>query len=1149
VGVGSDPAIGAELGGYRLEALVGRGGMGTVYRAEDLRLGRRVALKVLAPELAADARFRERFLVESRLAASIDHAGIVPIFEAGEADGLLFIAMRYVEGGDLRWLLGREGRLAAERAVELVAQLGAALDAAHGRGLVHRDVKPSNALVALESGAEHVYLADFGLTKHTTSRGGRTTSRQMVGTVDYVAPEQIRGGEIDGRADIYSLGCVLFECLTGEVPFARGTEVATIYAHLEDEPPRPSAWSADIPPPMDAVLARALAKDPGQRWQSGEDLGRAARAALAGTEPQQISATGSGRPRRRRVLAGLALLAAMLSAASAVLLLGRSGGHPGLAIADANAVAMIDPAHASLVKDVRVGSSPSQVAAGAGALWVANTDAGSVSRIDLQSRAVDDAITVGSGPSAVAVGAGGVWVVNSLDGTLSWISPATDAVVQTIPVGNGPSGVCVANGKVWIAVAYDSTIVRFDPVSQRKTKLHLDDEPTRVACGGGYVWAASQGSGTVTQVDPRGHGQVVARITVGNGPGGLAWGAGALWVANTYDGTVSRIDAKGVESWRTPVGREAGPANVAVGAGGVWVSNQLAGTIVRIDPARAAVAGRPLKVGNQPQGLAVVGGSLWIGVRANGGRHRGGTLRILQPAVASGGAFSPLGLDPASGYDPWGILQLTNDGLVAFRRVGGRQGANVVPDLATSLPAITDGGRTYSFHLRTGIRYSNGAPVRASDIRLGIERVLRAGNLTTFYTGIRGARRCVATPSRCDLSAGIVVNDAAGTITFHLDRPDPDFTDKLALPTGVAVPRGTGAVVHKVLPATGPYMVARLGPAPKLLLVRNPDFRPVDGRPAGYPDKISMDLGAQVKRAIPAVEEGRDDFIGGNFFGLPGDVRSSLDAMARRYAGQVHATLASATLYAFLDTRRAPFDNLDARRALNYAVDRGAFVALKGGPRYAQATCQILPPDFPGYQPYCPYTANAGAGRPWSAPDLAQARSLIARSHTRGMKVTVIGERYFLDGEARLLTRLLEQLGYTARLHFLSTNQDYFRYTADSRHRAQIGLFQWAADYPAASGYLQPLFSCRGFIPADPNQANDSQFCDPRADQLMQQARRQPSNGAADATWAQADRRIVDQAAAVPLLTPRNIAFVSRRVGNYEYSPQWGVLYDQLWVR
>src|SRR5689334_3323994 len=198
VAAGTGPAIGAELGGYRLEALVGRGGMSAVYRAEDLRLGRKVALKFLAPELAEDARFRERFLAESRLAASIDHAGIVPIFEAGEVEGRLYIAMRYVEGIDLRALLQRDASLAAERAVDLVAQLAGALDAAHARGLVHRDVKPSNALIAVESGVEHVYLADFGLTEHVAAIGSGAATGQMVGTVDYVAPEQIRGDEVDG---------------------------------------------------------------------------------------------------------------------------------------------------------------------------------------------------------------------------------------------------------------------------------------------------------------------------------------------------------------------------------------------------------------------------------------------------------------------------------------------------------------------------------------------------------------------------------------------------------------------------------------------------------------------------------------------------------------------------------------------------------------------------------------------------------------------------------------------------------------------------------------------------------------------------------------------------------------------------------------
>ena len=221
----SVPGVGTQLGSYRIEALLGRGGMGVVYRATDLRLGRQVALKLLAPHVTQDQRFRTRFLAESRLAASIDHAGIVPIYEAGEVDDHLYIAMRYVEGTDLASLLRAEGPLAPDRAVGLVAQLADALDAAHARGLVHRDVKPSNALIAVEGTAEHVYLADFGLTKHTTTDGRLTATDQLVGTIDYVAPERIRAEQADGRADLYALGCVLFECLTGEVPFPRDSEV------------------------------------------------------------------------------------------------------------------------------------------------------------------------------------------------------------------------------------------------------------------------------------------------------------------------------------------------------------------------------------------------------------------------------------------------------------------------------------------------------------------------------------------------------------------------------------------------------------------------------------------------------------------------------------------------------------------------------------------------------------------------------------------------------------------------------------------------------------------------------------------------------------------------------------------------------------
>ena len=229
--VGRGIAAGDLVAGYQVGALAGRGGMGEVYRALDLRLERPVALKLLSERLSEDEGFRDRLLRESRLAASLDHPNVVPIYEAGEADGRLFIAMRYVDGTDLKALLRREGALAPERAVAIAAQIADALDAAHGKGLVHRDVKPSNILVDQQGGREHAYLADFGLTQSVSDAG--PTDGQLMGTVDYVAPEQIRGDQVDGRADVYALGCLLFETLTGTLPFSGASDVAVVYAHLE----------------------------------------------------------------------------------------------------------------------------------------------------------------------------------------------------------------------------------------------------------------------------------------------------------------------------------------------------------------------------------------------------------------------------------------------------------------------------------------------------------------------------------------------------------------------------------------------------------------------------------------------------------------------------------------------------------------------------------------------------------------------------------------------------------------------------------------------------------------------------------------------------------------------------------------------------
>jgi serine/threonine-protein kinase len=282
-----DRNVGAEIAGHRVLSVIGRGGMSVVYLAEHIRLGRKVALKILGPELAEDEAFRERFIRESRIAASLDHPNIVTVYDAGEADGVLYISMRYVEGTDLERKLRTETRLDPVRAIAIVSQSAAALDAAHAKGLVHRDVKPANILLTVDrrTFADHAYLSDFGVTKRMHTGARLTRTGQFVGTVDYVAPEQIRGDEVDGRADVYSLACVLYRCLTGEVPFPRDTEVATIYAHLQDAPSPPSERHPDLPASVDAPILRALEKSRDDRFDTARAFAVAAAAAI---EPDRI---------------------------------------------------------------------------------------------------------------------------------------------------------------------------------------------------------------------------------------------------------------------------------------------------------------------------------------------------------------------------------------------------------------------------------------------------------------------------------------------------------------------------------------------------------------------------------------------------------------------------------------------------------------------------------------------------------------------------------------------------------------------------------------------------------------------------------------------------------------------------------------------
>jgi len=287
-----DPRIGQVIAGYRIEERVGRGGMGVVYRAEHLNLRRRAAIKIIAPDLAESEGFRERFTREARIAAVLQHPNIVTVYDAGEVDGILYLAMQYIEGQDLAGVLRKDGRLRPYRAIDVIRQVASALDAAHAQGLIHRDVKPANVLIE----GRTAFLTDFGLTKRTDGTHTELTrAGDVVGTIHYVAPEQIEGGQVSARSDVYSLGCLLYHCLTGQVPYSRDTDVAVIYAHLSEPPPKLTALRPELAAGLDGVIAKALDKSPDRRFPTCSDLVNAARGVIDAAGPLDTSAPRSAR--------------------------------------------------------------------------------------------------------------------------------------------------------------------------------------------------------------------------------------------------------------------------------------------------------------------------------------------------------------------------------------------------------------------------------------------------------------------------------------------------------------------------------------------------------------------------------------------------------------------------------------------------------------------------------------------------------------------------------------------------------------------------------------------------------------------------------------------------------------------------------------
>jgi YVTN family beta-propeller protein len=589
--------------------------MSVVYQAEDLRLKRKVALKLLAPELAEDQRFRDRFLRESELAASLDHPNIVPIYAAGEADGQLYIAMRYVPGGDLKRLL-RDG-LEPDRACGLLAQVASALDAAHARGLVHRDVKPGNVL--LDSG-EHCYLCDFGLTKQVSSESGFTATGQIVGTIEYVAPEVIEGKELTAGADLYSLGCLLYECLAGEPPFHRDSEFAVLWAHVNEPPPKLSELRPELSGGLDAVLAKALAKAPEKRYGSGRELVDAARAAL----PPPAAAPRS----RRRLLLAAAGLAAAAAATAVPLILLSGGPHgpstkPTLAVTT-DSIQRIDAKTNKLAATIAVPVGGFLLAAGGGSLWAANTNENRLFRIDPKRNRVAQTIQT-IHPAALSFGAGSLWVLDTSDGIVSQFDPSTGAASATIPLPPGtapgpPTVMRAADEGVWVQWAGNvGNAVRIDPGSTAAREVTIGSPQTYVldfAAVGPVLWTLApdpkRSAYNLVRIDLRNPRAPPTATHVTVDYGFLAADTRGVWLTNPGRDRVLHINARTRRLDRI-VGVGISPLSIAEGENAVWVVNFEDGTVSRIDPATDRVVAT-IPVGPNPAGIAVVEGSVWVDV-------------------------------------------------------------------------------------------------------------------------------------------------------------------------------------------------------------------------------------------------------------------------------------------------------------------------------------------------------------------------------------------------------------------------------------------------------------------------------------------------------------------------------------------------------
>ena len=636
-----DLALGTEFAGYRIERTLGRGGMGVVYLAEHDRLKRKVAFKVLASELADDERFRDRFIRESELAASLDAPNVLPVFDAGEHDGSLYIAMRYVQGTDLRGLID-QSPLALDDALMVIDGVARALDAAHAKDLVHRDVKPGNILIARSAGSpaiEHVYLTDFGLTKRSDSRSGLTGTGVFAGTLDYAAPEQFEGTALGPQTDIYSLGCVLYECLTGLPPFTRQQEAAVMYAHLHDPPPSATERRPKLPQGVDRVIGKAMAKRPADRYTTAGALAAAFKDATSGDRPPR---PGRTRSKRKGWLAIAGAVIAVGVTATLLALLrdeegpGPSGPSPaaGASAVPAGSLAKIDPETGRAsptipgVKGLARGDDVAlNLAIGEGGVWTYGLPEGEpplLQHFDEETGEPVERFPTASEPGCgagiagfgLAVGSQTVWFSGSQPATcVSRINPATHERLEPVSINSGVvTDIVLGGGSLWVG-SDAGTLTVFDPLTgRRRDGFEIGGTPDALAYGSGSVWALDFLESEVIRIDPSSD-EVIGRVPLGGNPRDIAAGDGGVWVMDPDAGTATPIDPSS-NSPGDPIGVGPAPSSIAVGLGFAWVGDGEDGNLYRIDPELSSATPIPLGAPLAVVAIDEAGRSVWVGAFA-----------------------------------------------------------------------------------------------------------------------------------------------------------------------------------------------------------------------------------------------------------------------------------------------------------------------------------------------------------------------------------------------------------------------------------------------------------------------------------------------------------------------------------------------------